>query len=161
MKETLKRLDVWCKMLLAVVFVLLYVIARSYPSESRQFPQLIAGFTFLILLISLTRDFFGKKRAASPESAEASDAGFQAADQDKGNKDRKRRLYLTWAMILVSTVIGFGGGFLITTFLLFIGFALLFGEKRHRLRNSISAVVVTVVIYFLFEWVLRVPLLGN
>lgn len=161
MQETLKRLDVWCKIALMALFVLLYTMARSYPSESRQFPQLIAVFTFVVLAISLVRDFFGKKTTAPPESAEASDAGFQAADQGKGEKERKKRLYLTWGMILISTGIGFGGGFLITTFLLFIGFALFFGEKKHLLRNSLTAIAVTAVIYFIFEWIMRVPLLGN
>jgi hypothetical protein len=160
MKETLKRLDVWCKMVLAVMFALLYVMARSYPAESRQFPQLIAVFTLAILALSLLRDFFGGKTAVSPESAEASDAGAQTVDQGNEVKERHRRLYLSWAMILVSTVIGFLGGFLITTFLLFIGFALFFGEKKHLLRNVLVAVMVTAVIYFVFEWIMRVPLVG-
>jgi hypothetical protein len=161
MKEMFKRLDVWCKTALMALFVLLYVMARSYPSESRQFPQLIAVFTLVILVISLVRDFLGKKTAAPPESAESSDAGFQAVDQEIGQKEKKRRLYLTWGMILISTGIGFWGGFLITTFLLFIGFALFFGEKKHLMRNSLTAIAVTAVIYFIFEWVMRVPLLGN
>jgi hypothetical protein len=160
MKATLKRLDVWCKIVLMVLFVLLYVMARSYPSESRQFPQLIAVFTLVILVISLIRDF-SRKTAASPGSAEASDAGFQAADQVKEEKGKKRRLYLTWGMLLISTGIGFWGGFLITTFLLFMGFALFFGEKKHLLRNSLTAIGVTAVIYVVFEWIMRVPLLGN
>jgi hypothetical protein len=161
MKATLKRLDVWCKMALMALFVLLYVMARSYPSESRQFPQLIAMFTFVMLVISLARDFFGKKTAPLLESAEVSDAGFQAADHEKGQTEKNRRFYLTWGMILISTGIGFLGGFLITTFLLFMGFALFFGEKKHLLRNSLSAIAVTAVIYFVFEWIMRVPLLGN
>jgi Tripartite tricarboxylate transporter TctB family len=160
MKETLKRLDVWCKMALMALFVLLYLMARSYPAESRQFPQLIAVFTLAILLISLIRDFSGKT-AASPGSAEASDAGFQAADQGNEEKERRRRFYLTWGLIIVSTALGFWGGFLITTFLLFIGFALFFGEKKHLVRNIVSAVAVTAVIYFVFEWIMRVPLVGN
>ncbi len=161
MKETLQRLDVWCKIVLMALFVLLYVMARSYPSESRQFPQLIAVFTLVMLVISLVRDFLGKKTAAPPESAEASDAGFQVAGQEKGEKEKKRRFYLTWTLILISTGIGFWGGFLITTFLLFIGFALFFGEKKHLFRNSLTAIAVTAVIYFVFEWIMRVPLLGN
>ncbi len=161
MKEKHKSLDTWCKIVLIALFALLFVMARSYPSESRQFPQLIAVFTLFVLVISLVRDFFGKKAVAPPESAEASDAGFQAADTVKGEKERKKRLYLTWGMILVSTAIGFWGGFLITTFLLFIGFALFFGEKKHLFRNSLTAIAVTAVIYVVFEWIMRVPLLGN
>lgn len=160
MKETLKRLDVWCKIVLMLLFVILYGMARSYPAESRQFPQLIAVFTLVILVISLIRDFSGKT-APARESAEASDAGFQSTDQKQDRKERRKRLCLAWGMILVSTAIGFWGGFLITTFLLFIGFALFFGEKKHLLRNSITAILVTAVIYFVFEWVMRVPLLGN
>ena len=30
MKETLKRLDVWCKIVLMLLFVWLYIMARSY-----------------------------------------------------------------------------------------------------------------------------------
>ena len=160
MKETLKRLDVWCKMALMVLFAVLYLMARSYPDESRQFPQLIAVFTLAVLLYSLVRDFSGKT-AASPGPAEASDAGFQAADQRNEEKEKRRRFTLTWGMIIVSTGLGFWGGFLITTFLLFIGFALFFGEKKHLVRNVISAVAVTAVIYIVFEWIMRVPLVGN
>jgi hypothetical protein len=160
MNETLKRLDVWCKIVLMLLFVWLYILARSYPSESRQFPQLIAVFTLVILVISLIRDFLGMTTAAT-EAAEASDAGFQATDQKQSQKERKKRFYLAWGMILISTAIGFWGGFLITTFLLFMGFALFFGEKKHLLRNSLTAITVTVVIYFVFEWFMRIPLLGN
>lgn len=160
MIEPLKRPDVWCKMALMALFSLLYAVARSYPSESRQFPQLIAVFTLVVLAISLVRDFLGKK-ASRPESAEASDAGFQVTDQQREDRERKKRLYLTWGLILISTAIGFWGGFLITTFLLFIGFALLFGERKHLLRNSLTAVAITAVIYVVFEWIMRVPLLGN
>ena len=160
MKATLKRLDVWCKIALMALFAVLYLMARSYPSESAQFPQLIAGFTMAVLALSLSRDFFGKQ-AASPGSAETGDAGFQAAEQRSEEKEKRRRFTLTWVMIIVSTGLGFWGGFLITTFLLFIGFALFFGEKRHLLRNIISAVAVTAAIYFVFEWVMRVPLVGN
>jgi hypothetical protein len=160
-KEMFKRLDVWCKIALMALLVLLFAIARSYPSESRQFPQLIAVFTFIMLTISLVRDLFGIKTKAPPKSAETGDDGFQAADREKGLTEKKKRLYLTWGMILVSTGIGFGGGFLITTFLIFIGFALFFGDRKHLLRNSLTAIAVTAVIYFVFEWIMRVPLLGN
>jgi hypothetical protein len=160
MKATLKRLDVWCKIALMALFATLYLMARSYPSESRQFPQLIAGFTLAILLFSLIRDFAGKTAVAAG-SAEAGDAGFHAADQSSEGRDRRRRFTLTWVMIIVSTGLGFWGGFLITTFLLFIGFALFFGEKKHLVRNTLSAVAVTAVIYFIFEWIMRIPLVGN
>lgn len=160
MKETLRRLDVWCKIVLLLLFVLLYGMARSYPVESRQFPQLIAVFTLVILVVSLIRDFSGKT-VFTNESAEASDAGFQATDQKKSRKERRKRFYLAWGMILISTAIGFWGGFLITTFLLFMGFAMFFGEKKHLLRNSLTSITVTVVIYFVFEWFMKIPLLGN
>ncbi len=160
MKATFKRLEASCKIVLAVIFILLYFIARSYPSESRQFPQLIAAFTLVILVISLIRDFTGKS-GVSTGAAETSDAGFQTSEQGKEPKEKKRRLYITWIMILVSTALGFWGGFLITTFLLFMGFALFLGEKKHLLRNSLSAIAVTALIYFVFEWIMRVPLLGN
>lgn len=156
-----KRLDVWCKIALMALFVLLFAMARSYPSESRQFPQLIAVFTFIMLAISLVRDFLAIKTEAPPKSAEKGDVGFRATDPEKGITEKKKRLYLTWGMILVSTGIGFWGGFLITTFLIFIGFALFFGDRKHLLRNSLTAIAVTAVIYFVFEWIMRVPLLGN
>jgi len=160
MRAPLKRPDVWCKMALMALFALLYAMARSYPSESRQFPQLIAVFTLVVLAVSLGRDFLGKK-ASRPESAQAGNARVRVADEQREDRERKKRLYLTWGLILISTAIGFWGGFLITTFLLFIGFALLFGERKHLLRNSLTAVAVTAVIYFVFEWIMRVPLLGN
>ena len=56
MKEPLGRLDVWCKMALMALFVLLYAMTRSYPSESRQFPQLMWLVLLSTIPVSLTQE---------------------------------------------------------------------------------------------------------
>ena len=80
MKEPLKRLDVWCKMA-RCAFVLLYLMARSYSSESRQFPQLIAMFT--LVAWDPWHVIFERRQHPQPKG---SDAGFQVADQRRGTR---------------------------------------------------------------------------
>ena len=61
---TLKRTDVRFKLVLMFFFGLFYVLAIPYPQKSRQFPQLIALFSLLAVVISLISDFVRKAAAA-------------------------------------------------------------------------------------------------
>ncbi len=159
MKSKLKNLEVWFKLALVVIFALLYRIAIPYPADSRQFPQLIALFALAVLAVSLILDFV-KKKAVALDAAELSDVELKGAGES-AKRDGRRRFYLTWVIVLISTAVGFWGGFIFSIFLMFMGFAILFGKKKQFLRNTGYAVLMTVLIYLTFQWLMGVPLLGN
>ena len=147
------------KVVLLVFFGALYFLANSYPEKSRQFPQLIALFALAALGVSLTFDLI-RERAASTEIGDVGDTDLKVVDE-KRKKERRRRFYLAWAIILVSTGMGFLTGFLFTTFLLFVGFALFFGRREILIKNIFIAVAITAAVYFIFQRVFGVPLLST
>ena len=147
------------KVILLVFFGTLYLLANSYPEKSRQFPQLIALFTLAALGVSLTFDMI-RERTASTEIADVGDTELKVVDE-KRKKERRRRFTVAWAIILVSTGMGFLTGFLFTTFLLFVGFALFFGRREILIKNIFIAVAITAAVYFIFQRVFGVPLLST
>jgi len=159
MKSRLKNLEVWFKLVLAAIFALLYRMAIPYPADSRQFPQLIALFALAVLAVSLIFDFTAKK-ASVTDTSELSDVELKGGEE-AGKKGGARRFYLTWVIVLISTAVGFWGGFIFSIFLMFMGFAILFGKRKQFLRNTGYAVLMTALIYFTFQWLMGVPLLGN
>jgi len=92
------------------------------------------------------------------EISDADDMELRVIDEEV-RKKRSKRFYQAWGIILFSIGIGFLGGFLFSTFLLFFGFALIFGKKENLLRNTIVGIGMTVLTYFTFEVLLGVPLL--
>jgi hypothetical protein len=54
---------------------------------------------------------------------------------------------------------GFLGGFLFSTFFLFMGFAIFFGGKKNLIKNVVISVLMTILIYLSFQWIMGVPLL--
>ena len=159
MREKLTSVEVLFKLALLAFFGLLYLLSISYPAKSRQFPQLIATFILIILFISLIIDLT-RKGAVAGEISEVDDTELKIIDKET-RRARRIRFYLAWGIILFSVGIGFLGGFLFTTFSLFIGFAFFFGERKNLLKNTALAVCITVAVYVLFEWVMKVPLIGG
>ncbi len=155
----LKRTDIRFKLVLVVFFALFYVLAIPYPEKSRQFPQLIALFSLIVLIISLISDV-ARKGAGARAIAQVDDTELTGTDeQDK--KEKKKRFYQAWGVILTATAAGLLGGFAFTTFFLFAGFALIFGDRQHLFKNMVMAVVLTVCIYVAFEWLMGVPLFSG
>jgi hypothetical protein len=157
MKENLNLTEFWFKLILLIFFSLLYLLSIPYPLRAKQFPQLIALFGLILIVISLIFDFI-RKGTETGEMTDIGDTELKVIDKEAKKRMRKR-FYQAWAIIIVSTAIGFLGGFLFTTFFLFISFALLFGHKRNLSKNTAIAVSLTIIIYFTFEWIFGVPLL--
>lgn len=155
--RTLKRTDVRIKLVLMVFFGLLYVLAMPYPQKSRQFPQLIALFSIVTAVVSLIKDF-AQKAAVTTEIAQVDDTELIRIDE-QGKREKKKRFYQAWGVILTSMAAGLLGGFLFTTFLLFAGFALIFGKRQDFIKNAAVAVMMTICIYIAFQWLMGVPLL--
>lgn len=150
-------MEVWFKFFLLTLFIFLYLLAIPYPQDSKKFPQLIALFSLIMLGVSLVLDFTSKETVAK-EITDTGDGELRVADEGI-RKERRKRFYQTWGIILASTAIGFWGGFLFSTFFLFLGFALFFGKRKNFLKNAVIATLTTVVIYLIFEWMMGVPLL--
>ena len=157
MKEKLKLLDVQLKLVLVIIFGFFYVYAIPFPEKSRSFPQLIAAISMIFVLVSLFFDFT-KQEIVHGEIIDVDDAEVKVLDEET-KKARKQRFYKAWGIILVSSAVGFLGGFLFSTFFLFMGFTLFFGDKKALVKNICIAVAMTVVIYVSFEIVMGVPLL--
>jgi hypothetical protein len=157
MLEKLKRTEVWFKVVLLAFFGILYAQAFSFPQQSRQFPHLIALPSLILTLVSLVIDFAGKKMATG-QIAGTEDAELTTLDES-ARRERKKRFWQAWGIILVSMAIGFLGGFLFSAFSLLVGFAFLFGRKENLRKNLIYAVAITIATYLVFQWFMDVPLL--
>jgi len=157
MKEKLKLTEVWFKLVLLVFFGLFFLLAIPYPEKSKQFPQLIAIFSLIMVAISLITDFTRKGKVAEG-IADVDDTELKVLDMTT-QKTKRKRFYKAWTIILLSTAIGFLGGFLFTTFFIFIGFPLFFGRREKLSKNIFIAVLMTMIIYLSFQWIMGVPLL--
>jgi hypothetical protein len=92
------------------------------------------------------------------ELTDVDEAEVKVLDEET-KKARKQRFYKAWGIIIVSSAVGFLGGFLFSTFFYFLGFALFFGERKNLVKNILLAVAMTAVIYVTFETIMGVPLL--
>ena len=157
MKQILKRTDVIFKITLFCLFIFLYFVATSYPEKSKKFPQLVCISTTIIIAVSLIFDF-SRKEKIEKEIFDVGDTELTKIDEDF-KKIRRHRFIKAWAIILISTAIGFLGGFLITTFLLLIGFLFLFGEKGNFLKNITISLLITLIIFFTFQLIFGISLI--
>jgi hypothetical protein len=156
--RALARTDVRLKVVLAFFFGLFYLLAIPYPEKSRQFPQLVALFSFIVTVVSLVRDFVRGARAA--EIAQVDDTELtRTGEEDRGEK--KKRFFRAWGIILASLGAGLLGGFLFATLFLFAGFGLIFGRREDLVRNMLVAVVMTICVFCAFHWLMGVPLLSG
>jgi len=159
MKDKFKSTEVWLKIVLLFVFSGFFIAALPYPQESRQFPELLAVISLILTVIALVIDFL-RPLAVAGEIGDVDDTELRVLDAAT-RAVRRKRYYQAWAIILVSAGIGFLGGFLFSTILLFAGFGLVFGSREDRIRNLVIAVAMTVLVYFVFGRIMAVPLLDG
>jgi len=157
MKEKLNLSEIAFKLVLLLFFASFYLLAISFPEKSKSFPQLIALFSLVMIVISLMMDFT-RKGTETAEITDVDDTELKVLDE-KARKAKKKRFYKAWGIILVAAAAGFLGGFLFTAFFFFLGFALIFGKRENLPKNIFVAVGMTVIIYFSFQWIMDVPLL--
>ena len=157
MKEKLKLTDVKIKLALIFVFAFFYIYAMPYPEKSKAFPQLLSAVSMILVIISLIFDFT-KKEIVAGELTDVDDSEVKVLDEET-KRARRQRFYKAWGIIIVSTAVGFLGGFLFTTLFSFLGFTIFFGERQNLVKNVLIAVGMTVFIYLSFETMMGVPLL--
>lgn len=151
------KLDLPTKIFFLLVFASAYFLAIPYPDMAREFPSLITSCSLVVLAASLFMDFFawyGKR------SAEVKSASVRKVDQSSA---MRTRFMLSWAIIMVSTLAGLFGGFLLTAFLLLVGFPVVFEVKKRRVlvKDVALAVALTICVYLLFDKLMGVPLLSG
>jgi len=159
MREKLQRTEIWFKLVLLVFFGLFFLLSIPFPEKSKRFPQLIAIFSLIMIVISLIMDLT-RKGGMAEGIADVDDTELKVLDAP-AQKTKRKRFYKAWAVILVSTAIGFSGGFLFTTFFLLMGFPLLFGDRGNLVKNTVVAIAMTIVIFLIFQWVFEIPLLKS
>lgn len=156
MKEKFRLTEVWCKIALLFVFGAFYVAAVPFPEKSRQFPQLLALVSLAMTVMALVLDF-SRKKAVQGEISDVDDTELKVLDAAT-KRARRKRHYQAWAIVIVSTGIGFLGGFLFSALCLFAGFAVFFGKMEKFARNMIIGVATTIVVYLVFGMIMKVPL---
>jgi len=154
-----KLQDICFRLGLLALFAFFYVTASPFTLETKQFPQLIAICTMVVIILSLMADLKGKASAASEKTPK--DHEKREVNDATTDGTSTRRFYEAWAIILVSTAIGFLGGFLFMVFLLFLGFGLRSVGRKKVLKTIIIAVLSTATIYYLFQSVVGIPLLDG
>ena len=157
MKEKLASTDFWSKLVLLFVFGAFYFLARPFPEESRQFPQLLAAISLLITLVALAADFV-RRGAVGGEVGGVDDTELKPADPETRSA-RSRRFWQAWAILLASAGAGFAGGFIYSVIGLFAGFALAFGSAEKRASNLLVAAALAAAVYFVFGKLMGVPLM--
>ena len=136
-------LDLFFQMVLLALFVIMMWESRSYPSESSFYPRIVAGVTIILLLVSLVRHFRKKGEAKT----------------DRESILRRRRFLQISLVVVLATVLGYVGGFIVSVLCYYVAYAL-FHEDRTRLIRTLGiGVVLTVLFYISFAWFMQVPLL--
>jgi len=179
MTNFFKKTETIFKLCLLALFLFLMWAARTYPKNSRLFPEILGTITVLFIVISFIQDFIslrGKKEEGVKESLpeappsdileekmrwmkeveeKAEDAGFEVLESGL----RRKRLFESIVIILVSLGIGYLGGFLLTVPFYFIAFGILHGQKKKAIKYIIIGLAVTAVTYLSFTKLMGVPLL--
>ena len=155
MKEKFASTDFGCKVALLFIFGAFYLLARPFPEESRQFPQLLAAVSLLLTLIALAADLV-RRGGTRGEIGDVDDTELKPVDPET-RRLRRRRFWLAWAILLASAGVGLAGGFLYSVIGLFAGFALAFGSSEQRARNLVIAAALTAAVYFVFGKLMGVP----
>ena len=159
MKEKFRLVEVWCKIALLFFFSAFYLLAIPFPEKSRQFPQVLAVVSLALTLMALVLDFT-RKNAVQAEISDVDNTELEVLDAAT-KRARRKRYYKAWAIIIVSTGVGFLGGFLFSALCLFAGFAVLSGGREKLMRNATVGLTMTLVVYVVFGMTMRVPLLSG
>ncbi len=137
-------LDFFFQVTLLGFFSLLIWESRSYPLESKFYPRIISVIALILLLISMARHFREKEetKVENPEYAL-----------------RRRRFVEITLVIIVATLLGFIGGFLLSILCYYVGYALFQRGRISLVRALAIGVTLTVLFYLSFGWFMNVPLL--
>ncbi len=175
MASGLRNTDSVFKVFLLAFFLFWMWTGRSYPEKSRLFPDLLSGAGIILIILSFItglvkpkKQKIGKAPLPSSDTREEKlrwvkemeeesekDAGFELLEKS----ERKRRLWQSILIVIISLAIGYLGGFLLIVPFYFITFGILHGKKKQTFRYVIIAFGVSLVVYGFFTSLMGVPLL--
>jgi hypothetical protein len=182
MAAFLKRTETIFKLCLMAFFLFLMWVGRTYPKQSRLFPQILGAVTVIFIIVSFIQDFYKLRHKKEKEIVEETPSEAPPSDvveekmkwmkkemEERGGEDagyemlerglRRKRLIESIIIILVSLGIGSLGGFLFTVPFYFIAFGILHGQREKAIKYIIIALVITAVTYLSFTKLMGVPLL--
>lgn len=140
--------------LLLLMFAAALVQAFSFPKQSAVFPRLISMAGIALCAVLLIRSFRGKD--------EAEDKGKQLSD------GQKRTVIIMTALIILYSIGMAFFGFMVSTLLFIIvsGWLLYPGKisaenKKPAIFIVASAIIITLLIWYVFKNLLYVPLPGG
>jgi hypothetical protein len=137
-----QNLDLCFHLGLLGFFVLMMWQSRSYPFESRFYPQIVAVASIALILVSLGRRLWEKRE------------NKEAAKDVLGS-----RFFKISFVVALATFVGFIGGFIFSILGYYVGYAL-FQEDRSKIIRTLSiGVALSVLLYLSFDWLMKVPLL--
>ena len=132
-------------------------LSRDYPVEARRFPQLVAGAVWILCIIQMTTVWLRhKKELAAATQADSSEAA-ETKKVVKGKWYAKNKWVVVLLMVFAHFLIVRTLGFIISTILLLTMIPLFLGYRKVWII-LISAVVTTVITYFVFSGLFYVPL---
>ncbi len=140
------NLDLFFQLGLLGLFVLLIWESRSYPPESSRYPQIIGGIAIVLLLVSIVRHF------------------LKRVEENKTGPEftlYRRRFFQISLVIVLATVLGFIGGFILSVLGYYIAYAFFQEDKTKLIRNLAIGLALTVLFYISFGWFMKVPLVGG
>ncbi len=176
----LKKTETIFKLCLLAFFLFLMWVGRTYPKQSRLFPEILGTITVLFIVISFIQDFNRLRRKKEKEVVEetspeapssdiveekmrwmkeveekSEDAGYEMLESGL----RRKRLLESILIILISLGIGYLGGFLLIVPFYFIAFGILHGQKKKAIKYIIIGLAITAVTYLSFTKLMGIPLL--
>jgi VIT1/CCC1 family predicted Fe2+/Mn2+ transporter len=96
-----------------------------------------------------------KMRWMKEVEEKADDAGYEMLESSL----RRKRLFESIVIVLISLGIGYLGGFLLIVPFYFIAFGILHGQKKKAIKYIIIGLVITAVTYISFTKLMGIPLL--
>lgn len=138
-----------------IILVSLYVLIASIPykAQSRLFPQIVAAITLILCVVqvSLTLWRASKTKAAKP----LPESNREEASKTSVKKGWNHLLISSLALIFIVLLKPLG--FIICTLTALTGIPYLLGNRKH-LVIWVTAVVITLVFYYVFKLVFYISL---
>ena len=145
--------------IVTTVFSLAYLVVAFFipvPPLKQQlgpaaFPKAIGGVMLILSVIYLYQQFRGKVKEDEKRAAI-----IGAEEKIEGKADLKTMGFILAVMVVYAFVFE-RLGYAISTFLAFMA-GVLYLDRRHLVRDTVIAVIVSFVLYYIFMSVLRVNL---
>ncbi len=137
----------------------LSIITRTYPLETRVFPEILLYVIIFLSGSQLLMKFFFPKLLLHFDAPGAEDD-----DDDEVVRARdlsSSRFYKSWLAIGIVIAVFILFGFVFTIPVYFMVYAIFLGQQKNLMKLAVIALMTTGVIYIIFGYFLYVPMIGG